>query len=341
MTDKKADIPASTDEIIIERKKRILSRKTLVLFIFSAFLVVYLLRNLELGKTVETFRNANPWLLLLACCIYFFSNLFKSLRFAVMLKAVNISQADLYAITSYHNFFNQIFPARTGELTFVYYLKKMAGADISKGLHILLVTRIFDFIVVAAFFVCSLVVYYGRRTSMALLAMGIIFFILSVAVLFNLKWIVMFFNGIFNFFTAKTGLDRIGLVEKIKRKMEPVVEEFAGFDTKRFVPELAFTSMLIWGALYAFSFVTIHAFGVDINFLQSVAGSTGGVLTNVLPINSFGSFGTMEAGWAGGFVLVGMSAQDAITTGFGNHIVNFVAAAVIAAGCYIMLKIRK
>jgi len=254
---------------------------------------------------------------------------------------MHIPQLDLYAITSYHNFFNQIFPARTGELTFVYYLKKMAGADISKGLHILLVTRIFDFIVVAAFFVCSLVIYYGRRTSMALLALGILFFILSVVVLFNLKWIVMFFNGMFNFITSKLKLDRVHLIIKIKEKMEPVVEEFSGFDTKRFIPELAFTSLLVWGALYAFSYVTIHAFGVDIHFLQSIAGSTGGVLTNVLPINSFGSFGTMEAGWAGGFVLVGMSAQDAITTGFGNHIVNFVAAAVIAVGCYIVLKMRK
>jgi uncharacterized membrane protein YbhN (UPF0104 family) len=159
-------------------------------------------------------------------------------------------------------------------------------------------------------------------------------------VLFNLKWIVMLANGLFNIITARLKLDRFRLVGKIKRKMEPVVEEFAGFDTKRFVPELALTSMLVWGALYAFSFVTIHAFGVDISFLQSVAGSTGGVLTNVLPINSFGSFGTMEAGWAGGFVLVGMSPQDAITTGFGNHIVNFVAAAVIAAGCYIIQKAR-
>jgi len=72
-----------------------------------------------------------------------------------------------------------------------------------------------------------------------------------------------------------------------------------------------------------------------------VAGNTGQVLANVLPVNSFGSFGTLEAGWSGGFVLVGMSPQDAITTGFGYHLINFVAAAAIAAVCWVVIRLRK
>ena len=341
MEDKRVHEPASAEEIIRERKKRILSPKTFVLFLFSAVLVVFLLRNLEIRKTLETFRGADMRLILLACGIYFMSNLFKSLRFAVMLRGAGIGQMKLYAITSYHNFFNQIFPARTGELTFVYYLKKMGGGNISKGLHILLVTRIFDFIVVAAFFVCSLVMYYGRKTSVSLAALGLVFLAASVVSLFYLKWLVIFADRLFRWLVAKLRLENRRVVRKIGEKIEPVVEEFSSFEAARFIPGLAVTSILVWGALYAFSYVTIHAFGVDVSFLQSVAGSTGGVLTNVLPINSFGSFGTMEAGWTGGFVLVGMSAQDAITTGFGNHIVNFVASAVIALGCFIVLRFRR
>ncbi|TAL33459.1 MAG: flippase-like domain-containing protein [Spirochaetes bacterium] len=332
--------PESADEIIRERRKRILNPRTVVFFALSAGLVYFLLRRIDLGETARTFRDADYRLLGLACVIYVFSNLFKSIRFAVLLKDLEVPQFKLFAITSYHNFFNQILPARTGELTFVYYLKKLAGADISRGLHALLVTRIFDFIIVAAFFVCSIIIHYGRQTSVALLAVGIGFLALSIVSLFYLKWIVILSRSVFERTMAVLRLREKSIVKKVLAKVIEVEDEFSGFDTKRFIPGLAFTSLLVWGALYSMSFVTIHAFGVDINFMQSVAGATGAVLTNVLPINSFGSFGTLEVGWTGGFMLVGMGEQDAITTGFGNHILNFVAAAAIAIAGAIVLKVK-
>jgi uncharacterized membrane protein YbhN (UPF0104 family) len=129
-------------------------------------------------------------------------------------------------------------------------------------------------------------------------------------------------------------LGSIGIVKKIESKIDPIVSEFSRFETLRHIPGLAMSSLLVWMALYLFSYLTLKAFGVDIGLLLSVAGSTGGVLANVLPINSFGSFGTLEAGWTAGFMLVGVTAQDAITTGFGYHIINFFVSAVLALFCY-------
>ena len=82
---------------------------------------------------------------------------------------------------------------------------------------------------------------------------------------------------------------------------------------------------------------------MDITYLETLAGATGAVISNVLPINSFGSFGTLEAGWTGGFVLVGMSGQDAITTAFGSHIITFVASAffVIISSSIVKIFQRK
>ena len=70
-------------------------------------------------------------------------------------------------------------------------------------------------------------------------------------------------------------------------------------------------------------------------------GATGAVLTNTLPVNSFGSFGTLEAGWTGGFLLVGMPLQEAIITGFGSHLIMLLCAAVIAVMCWILLFMVK
>lgn len=326
------------DSVLQERKRRILSLKTLVFFVLSAAIAYFLLGKLEIAKTFDIIKNANVWLIIGSCLTYFVSNFFKMLRFRVMLKNYGIPLFDLYTITSYHNFFNQIMPARTGELTFVYYLKHIANADISKGLHILVVTRIFDFMVISAFFICSLILYFGARTSVALVTAGMIFIIISIITLFNLKWLVILCGKFFRSLMYKLKLEEKKLSGKILGKIDVVVEEFSSFETGRFVPKLAVTSILTWSTLYFLFYLTIISFGIEINPLQSVVGSTGSVLTNVLPINSFGSFGTLEAGWTGGFVLVGMNEQDAIFTGFGYHVISFFASAVIALFCYIFKK---
>jgi uncharacterized protein (TIRG00374 family) len=332
--------PPQGDAILLERKKRILNAKTLVLLALSVFLVYFLLRNLDTAETAALIKNADIALIIASCFAYFISNYFKSLRIRVLLGG-RVTMFDLYTITSYHNFFNQILPARTGELTFVYYLKKIGSVDISKGLHILVVIRIFDFIVISAIFICSAILYFGARTSPLLIILGLLFFLISIITLFNLKWLVIWAGRLFHATTGRLNVRQKPLVEKITAKIDVVVEEFSSFKAGPLIPMLAVTSILIWGALYLLFYLTIRSFGIDVGVVQSVVGSTGGVLTNVLPINSFGSFGTLEAGWTGGFMLVGMSQRDAIFTGFGYHIIAFFASGFIALACFIVTKLKR
>ena len=342
MTDvNESGTPETNDEILVERKKRILNPKTLVFLALSLSLVYFLVRKLDPGATLDAARNADPLLILASCAVYFANNFFKALRFRVMLGDFKIPFLDLYTITSYHNFFNQILPARTGELTYIYYLKKIGKADVSKGLHALVVTRIFDFIVISGIFICSAMMYFGKRTSPAMIAAGALFFIVSVVTLFNLKWLVVVCGRLIHLAAEKLGMRRRPVVDKIIGKIDSVTDEFSSFKTGRFVPMLALTSLCTWLTLYFLFYLTIRAFGIDIGIIQSVVGSTGGVLMNVLPINSFGSFGTMEAGWTGGFILAGMKEHDAIFTGFGYHFISFFASALIALICYLVMKIAK
>ncbi len=323
--------------IIQERKKRILSIRTLFLFLLSAAIVAFLLNKLDLKGAITLIRQSNPRLIILAVFIYFSVNFFKTLRYGVILGKGNL--ITLFTVSGYHNFFNMILPARTGELTFVYYAKKIAGIDIARGLHTLLVARIFDFIVISAIFLTSVLVYYGADATPLLLGLGIVFFIISVLIMVNLKYFVVVLNAAVSYAFRKTGVAEKKWPARILDKISLLIKEFEGFDARRVLPMLTITSLLTWGALYSLFYVTVLAFGVQIDFIRSVIGSTGGVLTNVLPINSFGSFGTLEAGWTGGFILVGLSHQEAIVTGFGSHIIDFAASALLALLCLGFSKI--
>jgi len=125
--------PQGAEEIIRERKKRILSLKTLVFFILSSSLLVFLVSRLELRRTLETLSEADPAMLVYASLAYVLSNYFKSLRYQVMLRDLSISTPKMFAISGYQNFFNQILPARTGELTLVYYLNPSGEPTYRKG----------------------------------------------------------------------------------------------------------------------------------------------------------------------------------------------------------------
>jgi uncharacterized membrane protein YbhN (UPF0104 family) len=72
-----------------------------------------------------------------------------------------------------------------------------------------------------------------------------------------------------------------------------------------------------------------------------VFGSTVAVIGNALPISGIGNWGTLEAGWAVGFLMVGLSKEKAIATGFGIHIIIFIVCAVISFFCWGTFKKRK
>jgi uncharacterized membrane protein YbhN (UPF0104 family) len=88
---------------------------------------------------------------------------------------------------------------------------------------------------------------------------------------------------------------------------------------------------------YAF----LRGFGIEISFLKVVFGSTIAVLANALPISGIGNWGTLEAGWAAGFLMVGLSKEKAIATGFGVHIVIFVVCVVMGFICWVSLNLPR
>ncbi|MFH0976370.1 MAG: lysylphosphatidylglycerol synthase transmembrane domain-containing protein [Spirochaetota bacterium] len=320
------------------KKSEILTIRSFVMLAFSIALAVFLFHQINITETLRAFSSADLVPVTAACCIYFISNYFKSIRYNAILKKYSIGAFNIFAITAYQNFFNQLLPARAGELTLIYYMKKIAGADVSSGFHVLLVTRIYDFIVVAAFFIISLVIYSGHNMPYFLM-IGTGLFVVSIIFLFSIKRIVHIAQALYNRAIVRFGLLEKPAAMKLKSGLEKLDTEFSDYDIARQAPVLVLTSIFVWITQYLLAYLVIISFGVNLGIAQSVAGSTGQVIANVLPVNSFGSFGTLEAGWTGGYVLAGMSAQDAITTGLAYHFITLAAAIMLAFVCYGSRKI--
>jgi uncharacterized membrane protein YbhN (UPF0104 family) len=92
-------------------------------------------------------------------------------------------------------------------------------------------------------------------------------------------------------------------------------------------------------------FLTFQAFllgfGVEISFLRVLFGSTVAVIANALPFGGIGNWGTLEVGWAAGFLMTGFSKEQAIATGLGVHILIFITCALLGLFSWVTLKKKK
>jgi len=307
-----------------------LTLKNILLLLISAILLAIIAININLTKSVEIISLSDKKYILLACIAYGASTFLKSLRFKFFLNQYRLKTSEIFSVTSFHNLFNQILPFRTGELTLVYYLKKLCRTDMTSGIHLLFTVRLMDIVMVGTFFIISLFLNTGFAIPNYMLTSAIALLLLSFIAVMNLHRIIRFF--IYISLKILKGISIIS--EKKKSAMTDKLNEIYGAMGERDIISkmlsLFITSFLVWTALYIFSYCVIKSFNADIRIFQSVLGSTAAVLTNVLPINSFGSLGTLEAGWVGGYLLVGIDKNSAIISAFTYHIINIIIAAMLA-----------
>ena len=208
----------------------------------------------------------------------------------------------------------------------------------------LLLLRVLDILCVLVFFSLALVVdlysgdgvFTGDSQSGLLLA-GVT----TVVVLFLVLMMRRFIKigvAIFGWFLNALGLMERPGVANIWQKVQNAVSSFSSV-RPRVVWLATLASLACWALTYSVFLVLMRAFGLPVNVSQIVLGATGGVISGFLPIGGIGSFGTLEAGWTLGFVLVGLTRSQAVTSGFGVSLVTFAYTGIMAAIAWPVLNI--
>ena len=80
---------------------------------------------------------------------------------------------------------------------------------------------------------------------------------------------------------------------------------------------------------------------LDIGFFKNTLASSGEMITGLLPINMVGSLGTLEAGWAVGYIICGVDRASAIATGFIVHGLIILCGFIISAAGFAYLLARR
>jgi glycosyltransferase 2 family protein len=164
-TGKLAPDPELTDELPEELEverggfslwERLRSPRTLVSFGLALAIVIFAFRglNIDIGRTWQYIRQANPWMLLLAFCVFYTTFPIRALRWRLLLRNAGVpidegrtSWASLPALMEYIYlswFANCIVPAKLGDAYRGYLLKHNGRVSFSSAFGTIFAERLLD-----------------------------------------------------------------------------------------------------------------------------------------------------------------------------------------------------
>lgn len=232
-------------------------------------------------------------------------------------------------VSAAHNLASYVMPAKTGEASFIVYLKRFAGVAGARGLASLLVSRLLDLAVmctsvsVACFYIAATAsdevqARVGNLVPFAILLLGLTLILGVLSARGHL--LVVYIER----FIKLVRLDRLRLGRAVLARTVEVEEALrsAGGEGRLF--SAALLSFPIWMLVFAFYLVLGVGSGLPeaISFPEVAFGSSATVMFNLLPINGLAGFGTQEMGWTFGFELLGVDRKLALASGISTHLVQ-------------------
>lgn len=311
--------------------------------ILTLILVAILFTQVTINDIVCVILTLDPFYLFLSSTFYISSYFFRTLRFHLLLNQ-DVSMNSLFTIVCVHNMMNNLLPARTGELSYVYLLRKTHGKNIGTGLATLVIARFFDFIIIGLIFLVTVITLRqlpdtAIQTSIyALLLIAVS--VLLIIILFksdNRKIAAILERALY-----RLKLDKTSTAIYILGKFHETAESFGSIrrNGMSFHFKVLASSIGIWSSLYIFYFCMAIAMHMDVDFFSAIFASSFAVFTTVLPIQGIGGFGTIEGGWTLGFILIGVPESTAIASAFSFHLVMLVNTLILGIGGYLVLMRR-
>ena len=251
---------------------------------------------------------------------------------------VPLSLPALTGVSAIHQFMNRLLPLRTGEFAFPMLVRRLCGKSLVEGLALVALCLLLDLsVVVVAFLAALLAVPQARE------AIGPVGTVLIAAALPALLAGYLLLPGLGSRLARRLGKR---LAPRHPRAAERLAQAADTLEAVRTLSRRGFLGAVVWTviqwvALFATFWATLAAMGIDLGPAEVVAGSTAAIIAAAVPIGGIGSFGTLEAGWAAGFVLVGVPRGPAVASALVASGASFVFVLLLAGISWAVLRRRR
>jgi uncharacterized protein (TIRG00374 family) len=317
-------------------------RRFFIPFLVTGVIFYLLFTQISMRDLYNLLRGTDLKWALLGALGYLLAILSRAYRYKWLIHSRDIPVPDLFRISVFYHLSLMVLPSKLGELTYPYLLNKLSGMTMTEGLASLIASRIFDFFTILIIFFIAFIGFQGSFHVNPLWMMLLIASSIGLTFLafFYMSSLLRLFSEILRKTIGWMGLSHRKSSQWILGKVHDIGSDFDAIQAKRTYISVTLASLASWVFSYWMFYAFLKGFGVSTPFMKTVFASTIAIIVNVLPISGLGNWGILEAGWAAGFMLVGLSKVDAIATGFGVHILLFMTSAIMSLFCWISLKKR-
>ncbi|XRO77711.1 flippase-like domain-containing protein [Methanocaldococcus sp. 10A] len=132
----------------MDLKSQILNKRTIVSFIISLGIILYIFLKIDLDKLMLILKHTKIFYYFFAISMFYISILIRSYRWKIFLKNVDIDLKlkDAFIVYYLSMFVNSLVPAKLGDIYRGYLLKKKTNKSISLGFGTVFIERVFDLV---------------------------------------------------------------------------------------------------------------------------------------------------------------------------------------------------
>jgi uncharacterized protein (TIRG00374 family) len=315
-------------------------KRLLISILITVVIIVILLTQISLKDLSTLLKNIDPVWAILGTVGYLIAILVRAFRFKWLIHSREIPLLELFKISVLYHLALMVLPSKLGELSYPYLLNKSSRMSITEGMASLIASRVYDF------FTFIIIFLFASMGFQSFFKINLFFIVLLSALLIGLILLLFFYmSDLLKYFSRAVGRisSWIGFknnssLQWIQRRIHETAEDFYAIKARKTYFPVAVASLVSWIMIFWMFYAFLRGFGIEVSFLKGIFGSAIGVIANALPISGIGNWGTLEAGWAAGFLIIGLSKEKAIASGFGVHILIFVICAVFGILCWITLK---
>jgi uncharacterized protein (TIRG00374 family) len=309
----------------LEKPARRISAWNIAFFILGLALLAGLLTQVDFSALLRQVLGVQPVYFLLGGLLYLVKTGLRALRYQRLNRQSKPALLEMLRLVLASSLASQLMPLKLGELAYVYLLRRGGRASVAQGVSSLLAARLFDLLAVALLFVLvTLAIGGGALRELSVYFNAILVFILALlaaiaAILGGARYGQKILAWVFALPVLRER--PLPFVDKLRAALENLLAELAAY-SPRDIAEWSLLAGLEWFVNYGAFHVLLLGIGLTPRFFDTVVCVTFAALASVLPLNSFGSFGTQEAGWAAGLLLMGYSRESAIASGFATHLLT-------------------
>ena len=305
----------------------------------SITLIIYLAGQIDYSHFLRLAKNVPLWFFFLLFALFLLLNIFRALRFRILLDRKELPLAVLFPITLCHNFFVRTLPLMVGEFSYIVLLRRHLKIPVGEGLRSLFEARLFDlqFVIVGGTFGLLTMGHQSTGYVLAVLALAGGLIIVN-RVLFTV--LPKGIEPIWTFIVRIYPWRHTALLDSAGHRLGEVSLQLNRFRCLRLLLKALTFSLCTYGINLSCQLLLLSTLNVDqrLNVLLVVISIV--MIAAWFPF-SLSGFGVIEGSWAASLVMFAdMEVGSALSVGLFIHCCQVLMTALLGLLGFVLLMPR-